>query len=132
MLVEDFDNWNIYKKQLEELDPVFDNFPHRGEVWMIVLGNNLGFEQNGTGGNFSRPVLVFKKFNNQMFWCIPLSTKQKSLDYYFNFQDPVGHSVSGIIAQMRLLSIKRFQRRMYVLDWEIFDNFKKHVIKLIG
>lgn len=132
MSIENFDYWNNYKKELEGLNPTFENFPHRGEVWMVVLGKNLGFEQNGAGSNFSRPILVFKKFNNQMFWCIPLSTKQKDLDYYFNFQDPFMQPVSAIVAQMRLLSIKRFHRRMYILDWSIFDGLKKQIVQLIG
>ena len=55
---------------------------------MCSLGKNLGYEQNGSGNNFSRPVLVLKKFNNRMFWCIPLSTKQNKFDFYYNFIDP--------------------------------------------
>ena len=76
-------------------------FPNTSEFWMCSLGRNIGFEQNGGGNNFSRPVLVAKKFNNQMFWIIPLSTKQKNLDFYFNFTDPNGQKVSCILAQLR-------------------------------
>jgi mRNA interferase MazF len=129
---QDFDRWNNNKKGLEKHSPVFENFPHRAEVWMVVLGKNLGSEQNGAGSNFSRPVLVFKKFNNQMFWCIPLSTKQKYLDYYFNFKDPFNQKVAAIIAQMRLLSIKRFQRKMYTLEWSLFDKLKATAVGIIG
>ncbi|MFA7252365.1 MAG: type II toxin-antitoxin system PemK/MazF family toxin [Candidatus Paceibacterota bacterium] len=84
----DFDKWNEIKKEIEtKFDPP-PTFPKIGEVWMISLGRNIGFEQNGIGLNFSRPVLVVKKFNNKMFWCVPLSTKQKQIDFYFNFTDP--------------------------------------------
>jgi mRNA interferase MazF len=87
-----------------------------GEIWMTAYGQNIGFEQNGSGNNFSRPVLVIKKFNNQMFWIVPMSTKQKSLSFYYNYIDPTGRNVSVIIAQMKLISIKRFKRRMYGLS----------------
>jgi len=34
---------------------------------LASLGKNIGYEQDGNGSGFSRPVLVVKKFNNQMF-----------------------------------------------------------------
>jgi mRNA interferase MazF len=83
---------------------------------MSVLGKNIGFEQNGGGDNFSRPFLVIKKFNNHMFWIVPLSSKQKDLNFYFNFIDLEDNKVSAILAQMKLVSIKRFKRKMYEID----------------
>jgi len=62
-------------------------------------------------------VYILKsKNNNSMFWCVPLSTKQKSLDFYFNYIDPNNNKVSVILAQMRLLSIKRLKRKIYDID----------------
>jgi mRNA interferase MazF len=120
----DFDKWNEIKKSIEnKFDPVI-KFPKVGEVWMISLGRNIGFEQNGTGLSFSRPVLVIKKFNNHMFWCVPLSTKQKEIDFYFNYTDPNNQKVSAILAQMRLVSIKRFTRDLYILDSLNFENIR--------
>jgi len=57
------------------------------KYFSTTFGKNIGFEQNGSGDNFSRPVLIVKKFNNHMFWCVPLSTKQKTFDFYFNYTD---------------------------------------------
>jgi hypothetical protein len=51
---------------------------------------------------------------------VPLSTKQKRFDFYFNFTDPNKSPVSAILAQMKLVSIKRLQRKMYELPEEIF------------
>lgn len=115
---KDFDVWNEIKKKIEISSPDKELFPQSGEVWMCVIGRNIGFEQNGAGNNFSRPVLVIKKFNNQMFWSAPLSTKQKQYDFYYNFTDPDNRNVSAILAQMKLVSIKRFKRKIY----EIPDN----------
>lgn len=111
--MKDFDTWNKLKKKLETGGNDPDKFPKEGEVWMSNIGRNIGFEQNGSGSNFSRPILVIKKFNNQMFWAIPLSTKQKNLDFYFNYTDPNSLKVSAILAQMKLVSIKRFRRKLY-------------------
>jgi mRNA interferase MazF len=109
----DFDVWNELKKKIQLADSEPNYFPQEGEVWMSSLGKNIGYEQNGSGGNFARPVLVVKKFNNHMFWCMPLSTKQKRLDFYFNFTDPNGQKVSAILAQLKLASVKRLKRKLY-------------------
>ena len=103
----DFDQWNELKKTIdaEENDP--NKFPKEEEVWMSNLGKNIGFEQNGSGDSFSRPMLIVKKFNNHMFWAVPLSTKQKAFDFYFNYTDPQNQQVSAILAQMKLTCIFR-------------------------
>jgi len=44
------------------------------EIYWANIGENIGFEQNGKGDNFMRPLLIFKKFSNNIFFGIPLST----------------------------------------------------------
>jgi mRNA interferase MazF len=92
---------------------------------MTDVGLNIGYEQNGSEDNFSRPMLIIKKFNNHMFWAIPLSTKQKDLDFYFNYTDPNNKKVSAILAQMKLVSVKRLKRDIYVIPKELFDQIKQ-------
>jgi mRNA interferase MazF len=124
---KEFDNWNELKKKIEgeEHDP--EKFPKEGEVWMTSLGKNIGFEQNGSGDNFSRPVLVIKKFNNKMFWAISLSTKQKEFDFYYNFIDLGNHKVAAILAQMKLVSVKRLKRKLYDLPNEQLVEIKDKI-----
>lgn len=112
---QEFDRWNETKKELDKTDNKPTLFPKEGEVWMCSIGKNIGFEQNGAGDSFSRPVLVIKKFNNKMFWVVPLSTKQKPLDFYYNFSDPKHQRVAAVLAQLRLVSIKRFRRNLYTM-----------------
>ncbi|MDD5098238.1 MAG: type II toxin-antitoxin system PemK/MazF family toxin [Candidatus Pacebacteria bacterium] len=123
--MEDFNFWNELKKKIEADKNDFDRFPKEGEVWMSNIGRNIGFEQNGSGDNFSRPVLIIKKFNNHMFWAVALSTKQKDLDFYFNYTDPNNQNVSAILAQMKLVSIKRLRRNLYNIPKEIFEEIKQ-------
>ncbi len=124
--MDEFDTWNEIKKNIDTDIPI-DRFPKEGEVWMSKLGKNIGYEQNGSGDNFSRPIVVIKKFNNHMFWVIPLSTKQKGFDFYFNYTDPNGLHVSAIVAQMKLLSIKRLQRKLYEMPHELFNQLKARI-----
>lgn len=119
--VKDFDRWNDHKKGISLRFSGLGAYPQEREVWICSIGKNIGREQNGGLRDFSRPVLVIKKFNNEMFWVVPLSTKQKQLDFYFNYIDPYGLPATAIVAQMRLVSIRRFQRDVYVLPpllWE--------------
>ena len=122
--MSNFDSWNLQKKNIDaDIEPL-KKFPKVGEVWITILGKNIGFEQNGSGDIFLRPVLIIAKFNNHMFWAVPLSSKQKSFDFYFNFEDPSQKHVALILAQLRLISVKRLQRRMYELPNETLQIVK--------
>lgn len=123
--MKDFDSWNELKKKIEAEKNNPDKFPKEGEVWICSLGKNIGYEQNGSDKNFSRPTLIIKKFNNHMFWAISLSTKQKDFDFYFNYIDPSNQKVSAILAQMKLVSIKRFNRKLYDVPNKLFDEIKQ-------
>ncbi len=122
--MDDFDLWNKLKKKIEAERNIPDKYPKEGEVWMSSIGKNIGFEQNGSGDNFSRPVVIIKKFNNHMFWSIPLSTKQKDLDFYYNYTDVYKQEVSVILAQMKLLSVKRLKRKLYEMDIKQVQEIK--------
>ncbi len=128
---QEFDIWNNKKKELSKSEDVLDVFPKEGEVWMVVMGKNIGFEQNGSGENFVRPGLVVKRFNNHMFWVVPLSTKQKEFDFYYNFTDPDELKVSAILAQMKLVSVKRFIRDMYSMEERLFSDILKKLKNMI-
>lgn len=130
--IDDYNSWNLAKQDIEKSSDIPHYFPQEREVWMASIGKNIGFEQNGSGTNFSRPVLVIKKFNNQMFWCVPLSTKQKGFDFYYNFTDINRHPVSAILAQMKLVSIKRLQRKLYDIPPEAFKEIKDKLRILIS
>lgn len=59
-----------------------------------------------------------------MSWTVPLSTKEKDIDFYYNFLDPQGRAVSAILAQLRLTSVKRLKRNMYTLSESNFNEIK--------
>ena len=99
---------------------------------MSSLDKNIGYEQNGSGANFSRPLLVVKRFNNHMFWCAPLSTKQKNFDFYFNFTDPNSEKVSVILAQMKLTSVKRLKRKLYSVSTDTLVKIKERLKMFLG
>ena len=81
---KEFDNWNEVKKSTN-IDKVIRNFKER-EIFYMKMGQNVGFEQNGKGENFVRPVIILKKFNKEMFFGVPLSSQYKEGKFYYNFE----------------------------------------------
>jgi len=66
MYRKNFDTWNNHKKLINKQRAA--PFYKEREVWWCALGVNVGFEQDGTGKNFDRPVLVLKGFNRETFF----------------------------------------------------------------
>jgi hypothetical protein len=62
---KDFWKWHSKKEEIDEKDTRI--FFHEREIWFAHLGANVGFEQDGKGENFGRPVLIFRKFNPKCF-----------------------------------------------------------------
>jgi hypothetical protein len=75
-MIKRFIDWIITKIIIDKTKRT-DIVINEGQVFWCFLGENVGSEQNGKGQYFHRPVLIFKKFNNDIFWGIPMSTKNK-------------------------------------------------------
>ena len=52
-----FDIWNEVKKLTHARDDIAEIFFYEREVWWCRLGANVGFEQDGKGEHFQRPIL---------------------------------------------------------------------------
>ena len=72
---KDFKKWHEKKSAIHALPqrPFF----HEREIWFCYVGANVGFEQDGSGSEFIRPVVVLRKFNNAVFWAVPLTKASK-------------------------------------------------------
>lgn len=105
-------------------------FFHEREVWFTSLGLNIGFEQNGKGNNFLRPVLVLKRFSKDVLWCIPLTKRQNEGRYYFSFI--LNNKVSvAILSQIRLIDSKRLQYKIGDIDKGDFIKVKEKLKLLL-
>lgn len=79
-MIKHFIDWIITKIIIDKKERLVQI--KEGEVYWCSLGADIGDEENSKGKIFRRPVLVFKKFNNNIFWGILLSTKIKDNKYY--------------------------------------------------
>ena len=125
---KDFWPWHKKKEELHHEDERV--YFHEREVWWCALGTNIGFEQDGKGYNFARPVIIFKKFNKQVFWCIPLTRTLKNNKFYVPIDLGDRVTRSAIISQLRLVDAKRLLDKVTVLSSTDYSKIQKAVIKL--
>ena len=126
---KDFDKWNIKKKEIHwQKSSVFC---HPREIWWCSLGVNVGFEQDGTGNNFDRPVLVIRGFNQNIFFGAALTGVRREEKYYFPIGKIEGKEASVVLSQVRLIDTKRLVRKMTTLDECVFENVKKALKKTL-
>lgn len=125
---KDFQKWHKIKVGLNNAPTRM--FFHEREVWWCSIGVNVGFEQDGRGEHFARPILVFKKFNNEVFWAIPLSTKVKKGKFYVSIE--LGDNVPRvvIISQLRLVDAKRLIDKISTISNDNYKLIQKAVINL--
>ncbi|MBI2025281.1 hypothetical protein HYT04_00630, partial [Candidatus Kaiserbacteria bacterium] len=68
---KDFCKWHAQKEHLHEAKGTA--LFHEREVWWCALGANIGFEQDGSGELFARPVVILSKFNLDVCLVVPRS-----------------------------------------------------------
>lgn len=120
---KDFRKWHDKKSEVDAVEkrPFF----HEREIWCCALGINVGFEQDGGGEDFLRPIIIFKKFNNEIFWAIPLTHTQKNTKYYFQFTFGDNISSVAILSQIRLVDARRLSHKIGDIPGEDFEKLTK-------
>jgi len=127
-----FDEWNEIKKETQK-DKAIVGFKNR-DIFFIKMGENIGFEQNGKGDSFVKPIVIVKGFNRDIFFGIPLSTKVKDGKFYHEFKfNKNGKTVTNIalLSQMRLYSSKRLLNKIGMMGKNDFEIMKRKFKKLI-
>lgn len=132
---KDYNVWTLIKKGLHNTDNL-RLFFHEREVWYCHLGENIGFEQDGCDDTFLRPVVIIRKFNNDIFWGVPLTRTQKDLPFYFAFKlrseiETVDGKSSAVLSQIRLIDAKRLRRMIGYISAKDFVLLKKKLIALL-
>ena len=120
---KDFNTWNSKKIIVNDVKNI--PFFHEREIWFCFLGLNVGFEQDGHGEDFQRPVVIIKKFNNEICWAIPLSKTKKRGKYYFDFPFDAETTSVAILSQIKLIDGHRL---VYKIG-EIAENDFSELIK---
>lgn len=126
---KNFRVWHKLKLSLN--DSQIRIYFHESEIWFCHLGENIGYEQDGRGADFLRPVIILKKFNNQIFWAIPLTKTGKEGKYYHSFNFYRGVKSTAILSQVRLVDAKRLKYKSGSMKKEEFIRMKEKIKRLL-
>ena len=129
MISKDFDIWNREKKKLNARKERI--FYHEREIWWCALGTNIGFEQDGTGKNFDRPIVIIKGFSQDVFFAVALTGKKRNGRFYFYIGKVEEEDASAILSQVRLIDTKRLIRKVGTLDAETFIKLKEKLKEVL-
>jgi len=124
-LFKKFINWTKLKFKIHICKNINFYFKER-DIWWASLGINIGYEQDGKNKEFERPVLVLKKFNKDMLWILPLSSKVKDNKFYFTTRYN-NKNFSIILSQLKLISSKRLTRKIRILPKNEFSQIKEKI-----
>ncbi len=125
----EFEAWHKLHQSLEKRD-VSNLFFKEKEVWFCSIGKNIGSEQNGKHELFERPVLIFKKFNNNTFLGFPLTSKIRDPLFHFRLGGPNEDSFI-ILSQIRLFDRKRLNRKLNTITNREYYSILKSFIKIM-
>ncbi|MDR1015733.1 MAG: type II toxin-antitoxin system PemK/MazF family toxin [Coriobacteriales bacterium] len=105
------------------------SFKERDVFWTSI-GENVGFEEDGKGPMFRRPVLVVKKFNDWLFWGVPLSTTRNRGRHYHEVTVKGRPSVA-LLSQAGVWDSARLANKTGMVGQEEFDALKRKLAELL-
>lgn len=124
------DFWKWHKKK-EEIDNTKGTaLFHEREIWWCALGTNIGFEQDGSGELFTRPMVILSKFNLDACLVVPLTAKLKKGKYYFPIGNASGRDAVAVLSQLRFVDRKRLAVKIATLDQKTFQELTRAVVKV--
>jgi mRNA interferase MazF len=124
-----FDEWNETKKTIHAKIQLA-HFRER-EIYVSTMGSNVGFEQDGKGEDFVRPVLVLRKFSKHSFIGVPLTSVVKEDMFHYPFLFIEGKKSYAILSQVRLFDAKRLERKMGMIHEDDFNELKMRLKELM-
>lgn len=122
--MKDFNSWNQEKIKIEEsVNPI--PYFAEGDIWWVKLGLNIGIETDGKGRQYTRPLLIIKKYNQYSFLCTPLSTNVKLHKYKILLGTIDGKSSAINLSQLRNIDSKRLARKICHISQKQLVDIKR-------
>lgn len=120
---KNFDAWNEKQKHINEREGRL--YFKEGEIWWAHLGVNIGYEVDGKGSEYTRPVIIIKKYNRYSFLALPLTTSDKTNKYRVSVGIIDTEKAVANLSQIRNIDSKRLAKKIGKLDKEIFEDLKR-------
>ena len=124
---KEFDDWNIIKKNTDAEEVGIERFFHYRDVWWCKFGKNIGFEEDGKGKDFLRPILVLRVLGKNTLLVVPLTTSSE--EHFFRVDVGIvdGKPAKAIISQIRVIDARRLQERIDRIDYKYMNILKKAI-----
>jgi len=128
---KDYKIWMPVKSEINNKELCPKGIKER-EIWICNVGDNVGFEEDGKGNDFTRPVLILKVFSKRFCYIVPLSKTEKRGKYYYAFDGNTGKTSVALLSQLRAVDSSRLRDKIGFAKKEDFDKIKKRVIDLMS
>lgn len=102
------------------------------EIWVCSIGDNIGFEEDGKGNGFRRPVLILKSYSKTFCHVIPLSTTDKRGKHYHAFDGHTGKTSVALLSQLRAADTSRLVQKIGYASKDDFEEIKNALRELLG
>jgi mRNA-degrading endonuclease toxin of MazEF toxin-antitoxin module len=125
-----YDEWNEVKKDIaiKNKNLIFKV----REIFWVQLGQNIGFETDGKGNKFLRPVLIIRKFSKDSFLGIPLTTSIKDDMFHYKFTIKSNKKINyANLSQIKLFDAKRLSHKLGSIDKVEFTKLTEKLKRLI-
>ena len=119
--------WNEVKKEVSCINKKI-LFEER-DIVFLKMGKNIGFEEDGKGKEFLRPVLIVKKFNSNQFIGFAMTSKkpkEQNMKYYYRLKD----DSYVILSQVRTYSVKRIKYNSHKINKRHIKEINEKFYKL--
>jgi mRNA interferase MazF len=127
---KNFDGWNEIKKKTnanEDYHPLY----HSRQVRWCRLGANIGFEQDGTGKDFARPILILAGLSKNTCLVVPLTTSSKKHRMRISIGKIENKLAFAVISQIRVIDTKRLEPHVATISKKKFELIRNAVRELI-
>ncbi len=130
-MFKNFKEWHSVK---ESVNNKLDHIPYfdEGDIWWVHMGVNIGYEIDGKGKNFERPVLIIKKYGRNSFLCVPLSSKVENINKYKLYIGKIKNKDCLIhISQIKNFDSRRLINKIHHLEAKLFLSIKQKISTFI-
>ena len=123
--------WTSLKCKINNQNYSFFGFKER-EIWVCSLGENIGFEEDGKGIRYTRLILILKVFNRRLCFVVPLTSKDKSGNFYYDLNIINKKRSVALLTQLKTIDSSRLLYRIGIIDKENFSKLKNKIKEILS
>ncbi|MCL2001937.1 type II toxin-antitoxin system PemK/MazF family toxin [Candidatus Saccharibacteria bacterium] len=87
-----------------------------GGIYWVSIGENIGFEQDGKGDLYTRPVLVIKGISRHLFVGLPLTSQPKQGNYFYPLGMVGEKFATALLLQVRTFDVARLSNNARMIS----------------